>query len=180
MSFNWKSTLYIYHHSLYHLSFYSLVRIMLLNALLNPLLLDCLISFYPIWNNLLISHFFRVRSKEDGKMYAVKIANEKYKGYSDRDRKLEEVEKWVNETFFPQGQGSINLLLTPSPPPKKSKEKMKRREKGEERKRKREKRGKKGKKEKNILPCSRIPTRSVLNYPDPGGFKINLFKNKKH
>ena len=34
---------------------------------------------------------FRVQSKEDGQMYAIKIANERYRGYSDRDRKLEEV-----------------------------------------------------------------------------------------
>lgn len=36
---------------------------------------------------------FKVQSKEDGKLYAIKIANERYKGYSDRDRKLEEVRK---------------------------------------------------------------------------------------
>ena len=36
---------------------------------------------------------YRVRSKEDGRTYAVKIANEKYRGYKDRDMKLEEVRK---------------------------------------------------------------------------------------
>jgi len=36
---------------------------------------------------------FKVQSKEDGQMYAIKIANERYRGYSDRDRKLEEVRK---------------------------------------------------------------------------------------
>ena len=32
-----------------------------------------------------------MRSKEDGKVYAVKIARDKYKGPSDRKRKLDEV-----------------------------------------------------------------------------------------
>jgi len=36
---------------------------------------------------------YRVRSKEDGKKYAVKIAKEIYKGPTDRARKLEEVRK---------------------------------------------------------------------------------------
>jgi len=36
---------------------------------------------------------YRVRSKEDGKVYAVKIARDKYKGPSDRKRKLDEVRK---------------------------------------------------------------------------------------
>ena len=49
--------------------------------------------------------FFRVRSKEDGKMYAVKIANEKYKGYSDRDRKLEEVREVSERGIFPSRTG---------------------------------------------------------------------------
>ena len=45
-------------------------------------------------------------------MYAVKIANEKYKGYSDRDRKLEEVREVRNRSrnFCPQGSRSINKL----------------------------------------------------------------------
>jgi len=49
---------------------------------------------------------FRVRSKEDGKMYAVKIANEKYKGYSDRDRKLEEVRK---HQFLPSHRNCVKF-----------------------------------------------------------------------
>merc|ERR1719245_764092 len=36
---------------------------------------------------------YRVRSKEDGKLYAVKIALERYRGISDRREKLEEVRK---------------------------------------------------------------------------------------
>ncbi|TRY70416.1 hypothetical protein TCAL_16409 [Tigriopus californicus] len=36
---------------------------------------------------------YRVRSKEDGRLYAVKIAQECYKGDNDRARKLEEVRK---------------------------------------------------------------------------------------
>merc|ERR1719245_199150 len=36
---------------------------------------------------------YRVRSKEDGKLYAVKIATERYRGLSDRKEKLEEVRK---------------------------------------------------------------------------------------
>jgi len=36
---------------------------------------------------------YKVRSKEDGKLYAVKIAREKYRGLSDRKEKLEEVRK---------------------------------------------------------------------------------------
>jgi len=36
---------------------------------------------------------YRVRSKDDNQLYAVKIANEKYRGPSDRARKLEEVRK---------------------------------------------------------------------------------------
>ena len=36
---------------------------------------------------------YRVRSKEDSKLYAVKIAREVYKGPTDRARKLEEVRK---------------------------------------------------------------------------------------
>lgn len=36
---------------------------------------------------------YRVRSREDGRQYAVKIARERYKGFNDRDRKLEEVRK---------------------------------------------------------------------------------------
>jgi len=36
---------------------------------------------------------YRVRSKEDGRLYAVKIAREVYKGPTDRARKLEEVRK---------------------------------------------------------------------------------------
>ena len=36
---------------------------------------------------------YRVRFKEDSKLYAVKIAKEMYKGQSDRNRKLEEVRK---------------------------------------------------------------------------------------
>eukprot|EP00088_Acartia_fossae_P008322 TRINITY_DN1396_c0_g1_i13.p1 TRINITY_DN1396_c0_g1~~TRINITY_DN1396_c0_g1_i13.p1 ORF type:complete len:633 (-),score=127.92 TRINITY_DN1396_c0_g1_i13:209-2107(-) len=36
---------------------------------------------------------FKVRSKENGQFYAIKIANEQYKGFGDRDRKLEEVRK---------------------------------------------------------------------------------------
>ena len=36
---------------------------------------------------------YRVRFKEDNKLYAVKIAKEMYKGQSDRNRKLEEVRK---------------------------------------------------------------------------------------
>jgi hypothetical protein len=35
----------------------------------------------------------RVRSRDDGRQYAVKIARERYKGFKDRDRKLEEVRK---------------------------------------------------------------------------------------
>ncbi len=35
----------------------------------------------------------RVRSRKDGKLYAVKIARDRYKGSSDRARKLEEVRK---------------------------------------------------------------------------------------
>ena len=88
----------------------------------------------------------------------------------------------MNEAFFPQGQGSIILLLPPSPPPQK-KEKKQGKDEKERKRRKEAKKGKKGEKRKKrnyILPCSRNPTRSVLNYPDPGGFKINLFKNKKH
>ena len=38
----------------------------------------------------------RVRSREDGQVYAVKIANERYKGHKDRDRKLEEVKSNIN------------------------------------------------------------------------------------
>ncbi|KAK7500375.1 hypothetical protein BaRGS_00008282 [Batillaria attramentaria] len=37
---------------------------------------------------------FKVRSKEDGKLYAVKKSQEKYRGESDRKRKLEEVAKY--------------------------------------------------------------------------------------
>ena len=36
---------------------------------------------------------YKVRSKEDGKLYAVKIATERYRGLSDRKEKLEEVRK---------------------------------------------------------------------------------------
>jgi len=36
---------------------------------------------------------FKVKSKDNGKFYAIKIANDRYKGYGDRDRKLEEVRK---------------------------------------------------------------------------------------
>lgn len=36
---------------------------------------------------------YKVRSKEDGKLYAVKIARERYRGLSDRKEKLEEVRK---------------------------------------------------------------------------------------
>ena len=36
---------------------------------------------------------YKVRSKEDGKLYAVKIALERYRGLSDRKEKLEEVRK---------------------------------------------------------------------------------------
>ena len=38
----------------------------------------------------------RVRSREDGQVYAVKIANERYKGHKDRDRKLEEVKSNID------------------------------------------------------------------------------------
>lgn len=37
---------------------------------------------------------FKVRSKEDGKLYAVKKSQEKFRGESDRKRKLEEVAKY--------------------------------------------------------------------------------------
>jgi serine/threonine protein kinase len=35
----------------------------------------------------------RVRHREDGQLYAVKMARERYRGSSDRARKLEEVRK---------------------------------------------------------------------------------------
>ena len=34
-----------------------------------------------------------MRSRDDGRQYAIKIARERYKGFKDRDRKLEEVRK---------------------------------------------------------------------------------------
>jgi len=36
---------------------------------------------------------YKVKSKADGKLFAIKIANDRYKGFGDRDRKLEEVRK---------------------------------------------------------------------------------------
>jgi len=50
---------------------------------------------------------FRVRSKEDGQLYAVKIANECYKGYSDRERKLEEVRK---HQFLPTHSNLVKFI----------------------------------------------------------------------
>jgi len=49
---------------------------------------------------------YKVRSKEDGQLYAIKIANEKYKGFSDRDSKLEEVRK---HQFLPLHQNLVKF-----------------------------------------------------------------------
>jgi len=49
---------------------------------------------------------YRVRSKEDGKVYAVKIARDKYKGPSDRKRKLDEVRK---HQFLPKHSNCVRF-----------------------------------------------------------------------
>jgi len=49
---------------------------------------------------------YRVRSREDGQMYAVKIAREVYKGPTDRAKKLEEVRK---HQFLPPHSNLVRL-----------------------------------------------------------------------